>query len=96
MLGLRFSEDALKNESPFQILYGEFFWNSEGPFRYPVTNFYVLDEKGIRMGFVTVTLHTGNPGKYEISGSLVYKNPNTGKVLRTGRVSAGVHEIVAK
>lgn len=71
-----------KSTGPFKVAKGCFLWSGEGPYCFPV-----------RVGrrTVTVTLRTGRPNKYRLTGYLEYKDhPNGTRLKRTNRVSARI------
>ncbi len=75
---------ACRELDKVKVLQGNFFWEGEGPFDYPVTS------TNAERSEVSFDLVTGKPGRYELTGLIVYKERLNGKTKRTKLASAGV------
>jgi len=66
-----------------EVLRGNFFRNGEGPFEYPVAS---IDAD---RGEVKFDLNTRNPGRYALTGRIVFRERLNGRIRRSNLASAG-------
>lgn len=72
-----------KDLEKVKILHGNFFWSGEGPFKYPVAS--ITADRGE----VKFALYTRNPGVYELTGMIVFKERSNGRIRKSKLASAG-------